>query len=146
MPPPTPENLKRMRFNEDSPASEPGTVRATRSVTMEEVADEEDPDMSSGTRAVTTQDAPDEDDPMEGFAPGNDADYFIEEDSEGRFFGGGLTSEQKDILSIFEKSEGTEGVQDDVREAYGQQVDILLIQLIAGRAKYHCRTAYSPSL
>lgn len=45
------------------------------------------------------------------FAPGGDADYFAEEDDEGRFFGGGLTSEQKDILNIFEKAEG--GSMDD---------------------------------
>lgn len=39
------------------------------------------------------------------FAPGGDADYFMEEDDEGRFFGGGLTSEQKEILNIFENAE-----------------------------------------
>lgn len=47
------------------------------------------------------------------FAPGGDADYFAEEDEEGRFFGGGLTQEQKDILNIFDRV-GGEGVQDDV--------------------------------
>jgi beta-catenin-like protein 1 len=47
------------------------------------------------------------------FAPGGDADYFAEEDDEGRFFGGGLTMEQKEILNIFETA-GGEGVQDDV--------------------------------
>ena len=45
------------------------------------------------------------------FAPGGDADYFAEEDDEGRFFGGGLTKEQKDILNIFDQAGG-----DDVRE------------------------------
>lgn len=35
------------------------------------------------------------------FAPGNDADYFVDEDDEGgRFFGGGLTDEQKRIIEI----------------------------------------------
>jgi len=48
------------------------------------------------------------------FAPGGDADYFAEEDEEGRFFGGGLTSEQKDILNIFDNA-GGEGV-DEVRD------------------------------
>lgn len=48
------------------------------------------------------------------FAPGGDADYFVEEDDEGRFFGGGLTSEQKDILNIFD-STGDEGTLDNVR-------------------------------
>jgi len=67
---------------------------------------------------VTVEDAPDEDDPVpvegqEEFAPGNDADYFAEEDEDGRFFGGGLTKEQKDILNIFEDA-GGEGVIGDV--------------------------------
>lgn len=48
------------------------------------------------------------------FAPGGDADYFAEEDDEGRFFGGGLTSEQKEILNIFDRS-GGEGILTEVR-------------------------------
>lgn len=65
-------------------------------------------------RAVTVEDvAEDGMDVDQAFAPGGDADYFAEEDDEGRFFGGGLTSEQKDILNIFDKA-GDEGVQDDV--------------------------------
>ena len=52
-----------------------------------------------------------EDDNDDDFAPGGDADYFAEEDEEGRFFGGGLTSEQKDILNIFDKA-GAEGVDE----------------------------------
>jgi beta-catenin-like protein 1 len=52
-----------------------------------------------------------EDDNHNDFAPGGDADYFAEEDEDGRFFGGGLTSEQKDILNIFEKA-GAEGVDE----------------------------------
>ncbi|KAF6762278.1 Catenin-beta-like protein [Ephemerocybe angulata] len=63
------------------------------------------------SRNVTMEEVQDEDSNMEGadFAPGGDADYYAEEDDEGRFFGGGLTSEQKDILSIFEAA-GGEGV------------------------------------
>ena len=38
----------------------------------------------------------------DSFAPGDDADYYVEEDDEGRFFGGGLTTEQKQILNIFD--------------------------------------------
>lgn len=63
-------------------------------------------------RAVTIEDVDDEDAPS-SFAPGGDADYFVEEDDEGRFFGGGLTSEQKDILNIFDNA-GGEDIQDDV--------------------------------
>ena len=56
-------------------------------------------------RRATVEDAVDEEEDS-GFAPGGDADYFAEEDNEGRFFGGGLTSEQKEILNIFDKAEG----------------------------------------
>lgn len=62
-------------------------------------------------RAVTVEDAS-EDEDMD-FAPGGDADYFVEEDDEGRFYGGGLTQEQKQILNIFD-SAGGEGLQDEV--------------------------------
>jgi beta-catenin-like protein 1 len=48
------------------------------------------------------------------FAPGGDADYFAEEDDEGRFFGGGLTSEQKEILNIFDKAESVT-IDEEVR-------------------------------
>lgn len=61
---------------------------------------------STDSRRATVEDDSDND-----FAPGGDADYFAEEDEEGRFFGGGLTSEQKDILNIFDKA-GAEGVDE----------------------------------
>ena len=69
---------------------------------------------NSGSRRATVQDAPeDEDEDDDSFAPGGDADYYAEEDAEGRFYGGGLTSEQKEILSVFEKAEA-EGVSNQV--------------------------------
>lgn len=64
-------------------------------------------------RGVTIEDEDEEDENTGDFAPGGDADYFVEEDEEGRFFGGGLTDEQKQILNIFDGST-TEGVQDGV--------------------------------
>ncbi|THH06691.1 hypothetical protein EW145_g3905 [Phellinidium pouzarii] len=67
------------------------------------------------SRAATVRDEENEEEDVEmseDFAPGNDADYFMEEDDEGRFFGGGLTNEQKTILSIFEKA-GGEGTLED---------------------------------
>lgn len=64
------------------------------------------------SRHTTVEDVP-EDDVDTSFAPGGDADYYAEEDEEGRFYGGGLTSEQKDILSVFERAE-REGVSNDV--------------------------------
>lgn len=93
---PTPEMLKKLKMeaNTSSPLVSPlpgGSHKDgpfARRATVEEVEDEDS-----------------------DFAPGGDADYFAEEDEEGRFFGGGLTSEQKEILNIFEKAEG-----DDIAE------------------------------
>ncbi|CDO75579.1 hypothetical protein BN946_scf184858.g19 [Trametes cinnabarina] len=61
-------------------------------------------------RATTVEDEDEEGQPSmdADFAPGGDADYFTEEDDEGRFFGGGLTKEQKDILNIFDRAGGEE--------------------------------------
>jgi beta-catenin-like protein 1 len=101
---PSPEMLKKMRLVSES----------TSLVTPPE------PPSSSAApskRVVTVQDADDDDDEVlgvENIAPGNDPDYFAEEDEDGRFFGGGLTSEQKEILNIFDNA-GTEQVPDDVR-------------------------------
>jgi len=53
------------------------------------------------TRRAMVEEA-DDDGQDRSFAPNGDADYFAEEDGEGRFYGGGLTSEQKEILNIFE--------------------------------------------
>ncbi|KAJ4498699.1 Catenin-beta-like protein [Lentinula lateritia] len=86
---PTPEMLKKMRI--ESEASDKGIEPLPNS-----------PGGKSKTRA-TVEDAMDEDEDQ-SFAPGGDADYFIEEDEDGRFYGGGLTSEQKDILNIFERA------------------------------------------
>ena len=88
---PTPEMLKRMKIDISPEPSETGFVGTGPST---------DPSMS---RSVTVEDADDEEaiDVDRDFAPGGDADYFAEEDEEGRFYGGGLTKEQKDILNIF---------------------------------------------
>ncbi|KAH6914867.1 Catenin-beta-like protein [Coprinopsis sp. MPI-PUGE-AT-0042] len=87
---PTPELLKKLRV--DEPA---GDV---------EMAPPPPPQKAPSRRA-TVEDAEDEDNPDQGeFAPGGDADYFVEEDDEGRFFGGGLSSEQKEILNIFDNA------------------------------------------
>jgi beta-catenin-like protein 1 len=98
---PTPEMLKKLRLDES---------------TLSESSMPEDPPRhdTSSSRRATVQDAPDDDVEMDtSFAPGGDADYYAEEDAEGRFYGGGLTSEQKDILSVFEKAEA-EGVSNEV--------------------------------
>jgi beta-catenin-like protein 1 len=80
---PTPEMLKKMKMGiEQSKAA---------------VGDSPSKSPVGTSRRATVEDAED-DDMQQDFAPGGDADYFVEEDDEGRFFGGGLTSEQKDIL------------------------------------------------
>ncbi|QRV72660.1 beta-catenin-like protein 1 [Ceratobasidium sp. AG-Ba] len=94
---PTPEMLKRMKItDEPSSSANGGTAEPTRRT----------------SRPVTVRDE-DEDEAEDNFAPGGDADYFVEEDDEGgRFFGGGLTDEQKKILNIFDRA-GGEGAQDE---------------------------------
>ncbi|EMD40739.1 hypothetical protein CERSUDRAFT_45089 [Gelatoporia subvermispora B] len=95
---PTPEMLKRMKL--DTRASDDIAPSSTSLST-------------NGSRKASVQD---EDDTVmqADFAPGGDADYFAEEDEEGRFFGGGLTSEQKDILNIFDSAGGEEAREDEL--------------------------------
>ncbi|GAA5874921.1 hypothetical protein JCM8547_003611 [Rhodosporidiobolus lusitaniae] len=59
---------------------------------------------------VTIEDVADEDGPSRGgeFAPDQDADYFEEEDEDGRFYGGGLSTTQKQVLNIMEGKQGAE--------------------------------------
>ncbi|KAG5634475.1 hypothetical protein H0H81_001811 [Sphagnurus paluster] len=76
-------------------------------------------------RAATVEDDVDMD---QNFAPGGDADHFTEEDDEGRFFGGGLTSEQKEILTIFENAAG-ESVQEDSEELSITAIRRMLLRL-----------------
>lgn len=99
---PTPEMLKRMRMDtEDSSVTTPSSTH-------------DDAPSKHNPRAAYVRDEEDEEvEAAEGaFAPGGDADYFAEEDEEGRFFGGGLTKEQKDILNIFDKAGGEEARED----------------------------------
>lgn len=99
---PTPEMLKRMRLDEESaPATD---IPLPNGPTARD---------KGKHRATVEDEEEDERDEAMDFAPGGDADYFAEEDDEGRFFGGGLTREQKDILNIFD-SAGGEGVREDV--------------------------------
>ena len=103
---PTPEMLKKMKFDQLSPNRSP-------SIAAHNVSSPVQP--ARNPRAATVEDEERQDAGIDDrdFAPGGDADYFAEEDEDGRFFGGGLTTEQKEILNIFD-SVGTEGV-DDVR-------------------------------
>lgn len=92
---PTPEMLKRMKV--DMPSFVEPTAQTNGTANK------------GKPRATTVQDEEDEEASAD-FAPGNDADYFAEEDDEGRFFGGGLNSEQKTILDIFDKAGGEDAL------------------------------------
>ncbi|OCH94113.1 DUF1716-domain-containing protein [Obba rivulosa] len=95
---PTPEMLKRMKL--DSSISE-DVLPSRSTLPVQE------------SRRATVQDEDENADTAQGeFAPGGDADYFAEEDEEGRFFGGGLTMEQKEILNIFDSAGGEEARED----------------------------------
>lgn len=86
----------------DLPTSK-GKQRAT-AVTVED----EDED-AAGLQDMQTTSAMQEDDEQDGYnravPPGGDGDYFADEDEDGRFFGGGLSSTQKQILDIFEEGD-----------------------------------------
>jgi beta-catenin-like protein 1 len=113
--------LKRMRRDEtissspkESALSPPASALAKGKghiVTIEDVPEDEDERMRNG-------------DDERDYAPGGDPDYFAEEDEEGRFFGGGLTSEQKEILNIFD---GTAGVEDVTAENVSGSISICIL-------------------
>lgn len=106
---PTPEMLKRMRL--DSEGMSANSQRTDRLTEPE------------GSHVIPLED--DEEEQSMNFAPGGDADYFAEEDGEGRFYGGGLTNEQKDILNIFDQVGGEEA-----REDVSNVVVVVTISLI----------------
>jgi beta-catenin-like protein 1 len=118
---PTPDMLKKMRADTSPvPSPSPSAPSLTSDGTSQD---------KGKSRKATVQDVEDEDMDMDrDFAPGGDADYFAEEDDEGRFFGGGLTSEQKDILNIFDNA-GGEGALGDVRASFWDKVDLIFAEI-----------------
>ncbi|KAI9508932.1 DUF1716-domain-containing protein [Russula earlei] len=115
---PTSEMLKRMKLaSEDASAviasSSPSTAPPKRVATVHDADSDEDGDDGPGS---------------ENFAPGNDADYFAEEDEEGRFFGGGLTKEQKEILNIFDNA-GADQIPDDSETLSSSGIKKFLLRL-----------------
>jgi beta-catenin-like protein 1 len=98
---PTPDMLKRLRSEETKTSSQSSNGSSK--------------DIKGKGRAPTVR-TEEEEEAMyergEPFAPGGDADYFVEEDDEGRFFGGGLTDEQKKIMNIFDNAPDADGTQE----------------------------------
>jgi beta-catenin-like protein 1 len=100
---PSPEMLKRFKEDTEMAAPPQPTPQSNGS------------SLNKGKSRAPRVEDEDEADASADFAPGNDADYYVEEDDEGRFFGGGLTDEQKTILNIFDKAPGRhEDAQEDV--------------------------------
>ena len=113
---PTPEMLKKLRM---------GTTSLSGSTFIASGENNVPQGAGRGKRSsVTMEEVEDEDAMNHDFAPGGDADYFAEEDDDGRFFGGGLTSEQKEILNIFD---GATNEDDGVRCLWLRTVDMVLI-------------------
>lgn len=108
---PTPEMLKKMKLDSGASSSSASAQNGTPIGQQKARVEDEDEEMEDGEER--------------DFAPGGDADYFAEEDEEGRFFGGGLSKEQKDILNIFDK-DGGEGVRDDVSVVYDTRLEVQL--------------------
>lgn len=129
---PTPEMLKKMKLDSDSSAAGPS---AATTITASSSNGASSSSKSGPKRAyVVDLDENEEEAEAGDFAPGGDADYFAEEDDEGRFFGGGLTSEQKEILNIFDNA--GEGAPDDVRclcyvFRQNQTTEIILFALLS---------------
>ncbi|GAA6021298.1 hypothetical protein JCM11491_005795 [Sporobolomyces phaffii] len=61
-------------------------------------------DRPSKPGRVTIEEDGDDDEGEGEFAPNRDADYFAEEDEDGRFYGGGLSSVQKQVLNIMDST------------------------------------------
>ena len=98
-------------------------------------AGDDDDDDDDDEQAPMDVEADRGDDPdYNAFAPGNDADYFIEDDAEGRFYGGGLSTTQKQILDIFDENDDSGDTPADGSEnAAAQKLTVTAVrrQLLA---------------
>lgn len=103
--------LKRMRMDTSAPISSVATTSAQNG----NVKYSEKGKLKNIIIEDVDEDATEE---PSDFAPGGDADYFAEEDEEGRFFGGGLTDEQKKIFNIFDNVPEDGNLPDGVRVSF----------------------------
>ncbi|GEM09010.1 beta-catenin-like protein 1 [Rhodotorula toruloides] len=113
--PPLPKSTVGSKRKHEAPPLDPESYKSVRLDTPSGPAPTASADKGKGkgkakAMGVSIQDgSDDEDDAVTGaqegeFAPNGDADYFAEEDEDGRFFGGGLNTVQKEVLSILEGS------------------------------------------
>jgi beta-catenin-like protein 1 len=106
--------------------SEPSKATLQAAQTQNEAFGEEVepvPTSLRASKAARVSQEDDEGDEDGEFAPGNDADYFVDEDDDGgRFFGGGLTSQQKRILEIMNSSNGADDERDEAAPKAEEQV------------------------
>ncbi|KAJ8296204.1 Beta-catenin-like protein 1 [Rhodotorula toruloides] len=109
--PPLPKSTVGTKRKHEAPSLDPESYKSVRLDTPSGPAPTAGADKGKAkAKGVTVQDGSDDEDEggavtQEGeFAPNGDADYFAEEDEDGRFFGGGLNTVQKEVLSIMEGS------------------------------------------
>ncbi|KAI0304115.1 DUF1716-domain-containing protein [Russula brevipes] len=131
---PPPEMLKKMRLASEGTSA--GSSLEAPPPASKRVATVHDADSDN-------DDDVDRDEGGENFAPGNDADYFAEEDDEGRFFGGGLTNEQKEILNIFDNA-GTDQVPGDSEMLSSSGIKKLLLRLERTASKNQAQRSKYP--
>ncbi|BGP37572.1 hypothetical protein JCM10449v2_001489 [Rhodotorula kratochvilovae] len=108
--PPLPKSAAGTKRKLEAPTLDPESYKSARLDTPSGPAPTASAADKGKGRAVTIQDGSDDEDDEAGaraeFAPGQDADYFAEEDEDGRFFGGGLSSVQKQVLNIMDTGNG----------------------------------------
>ncbi|KAM0746568.1 DUF1716-domain-containing protein [Meredithblackwellia eburnea MCA 4105] len=102
--PPLPKGATKRKFEMPTPEIETSVKSARLDATVASA-----PVKKGGPQITEDVDEEDDDGPDDSeFAPGGDADYFEEEDEDGRFFGGGLNSVQKQVLNIMETGNDAE--------------------------------------
>ncbi|GAA5922059.1 hypothetical protein JCM1841_003137 [Sporobolomyces salmonicolor] len=106
-----PESYKSVKL-EDQAAASHGKGKARAGVTIQDGSDDEDGPQNAAE-----------------FAPGQDADYFAEEDEDGRFFGGGLSSIQKQVLNLMDTAPGAESTEPPGEDLTPQSVRKQLLNL-----------------
>lgn len=92
-----------------------GKQRAT-AVTVEDDNEDEDMHANASYTAANGEDNDDDNDDgsyNQAAPPGADGDYFADDDEDGRFFGGGLSSTQKQILDIFDEGDQARAGEED---------------------------------
>jgi len=119
-----------------SDASKPESVKRVKSEGLLSTPVPPNPTLSTPKlpARVTVEDANDEEDEARNGAEDEQSEL-SEEDEDGRFFGGGLTSQQRDILNIFDGAGGEGAVQDVSSQPPPRQYDIYALEKPSAHSK-----------